>query len=199
MGTMWASCSDPTASKCPSAAKTAHGQGSACCGRGILYAAFNLPSFCHHLIKLHLVYHRQAYWPTKEDWICRNWPKEYEKGYFSIICPTSQCSKELRGAWMTAFLWSWHIKRKSFKKLAIDKVTCLIPLHIGEKENWLSSQLPYQTDPWGWTATSGRVGGHRRGTVEISMPGTVVILLCSHNKLFRKREREYQEAFVGQT
>lgn len=71
----------------------------------------------------------------------------------------------------------------------MDYVTCLIPSHTGEKENWLSSQLPYQTDPWDWTATPGRVGGHRTGTVQTSMPGSVEILLCSHNKLLGKRER----------
>lgn len=79
---MWASCPDPTASKCLCAAKTARGQGSACCGRGIPYAAFNLPSFYHCLIKLHLVYHPQAYWPTKEDLICPNWPKESHENFF---------------------------------------------------------------------------------------------------------------------
>lgn len=29
-------------------------------------AAFNLPSFCHHLIKLHPFCHPRAYWPRKE-------------------------------------------------------------------------------------------------------------------------------------
>lgn len=40
-------------------------------------------------------------------------------------------------------------KGKALKKLITGKATCLIPSHVGEgeKENWLSSQLPYQTGP----------------------------------------------------
>lgn len=83
----------------------------------------------------------------------------------------------------------------------MGRVTCLIPSHAGagEKENWLSSQLPSQTDPRGWTAAPGRVGGHGTGTVQLGTRGTAVILFCNHNKHLGRGEREDQQALIGQT
>lgn len=83
----------------------------------------------------------------------------------------------------------------------MGKITCFIPspAGAGEKENWLSSQLPSQTDSQGWTAASGRVGEHGTGTVQTGTRETAVILLCNHNKHLGIVEREDQQAFIGQT